>query len=150
MELKNKFEKINKNLIAFILFGVFWTSLLVITGTLTSGYHFTDDHEIISINKNVQDNGIANATKSIIKNDLNIRFRPFYYFNRAVLIKLFSTNFLLWSIYNGVLAILTSYFLFLFIYRQGYKFVHAFLFPFLTLVGAQSAIWWRLGPAETI
>jgi len=150
MELKNKFKKINKNLIAFISFGIFWTSLLVFTGTLTSGYHFVDDPQILAFNKSLHDNGLVNTITLIIKNDLNQRFRPLYFFHRIVLVKLLSTNYLLWSIYNGVLAILTSYFLFLFVYRQGYKFVHAFIFPFLTLVGAQSAIWWRLGPAETI
>ena len=140
----------NKNAIALILFAIFWTSLVIYTGTLTSGYHFTDDHEIISINKNIDDNGIVNATKSILKKDLDIRFRPFYYLHRITFVKFFDTNFLLWSIYNIVLAIFTSYFLFLFIYRQGYKFIHALIFPFFTLIGAQSAIWWRLGPNETI
>lgn len=140
----------NKNLIAFILFLLFWLSLAIFTGTLSSGYHFTDDHEIIVINKNIQDNGIANATLSIVKNDLDIRFRPFYYLHRITLVELFGTNFMFWSIHNIFLAILTSYFLFLFIYRQGYKFIHALLFPFLTLIGAQSAIWWRLGPNETV
>ncbi len=140
----------NKNIYAIILFMVFWSSFMVYTGTLTSGYHFTDDHEIIKIDKNVNDNGFVNATVFIVKNDLNIRFRPFYYLHRITLAELFGTNFLYWSVYNVVLAIFTSYFLFLFIYRQGYKFIHALIFPFLTLIGAQSAIWWRLGPNETI
>lgn len=150
MGLKSHFKKMNKNLIAFILFVLFWASFFTITGTVTSGYHFRDDHEIISINKNVQELGLIDASKTIIKKDLDIRFRPFYYFNRAVLTKLFGTNFLLWSLYNAVLAIFSAYFLFLFIYRQSYKFIHALLFPFLVLIGAQSAIWWRLGPAETV
>lgn len=140
----------NKNLFALILFIVFWSSFMIFTGTLTSGYHFTDDHEIITINKNVNDNGLINATISILKKDLDIRFRPFYYIHRIALVKLLGTNFLLWSIYNICLAVFTSYFLFLFIYNQGYKYVHALIFPFLTLIGAQSAIWWRLGPNETI
>lgn len=140
----------NKNLLALVLFIVFWSTFMVYTGTLTSGYHFTDDHEIIAIDKNVHDNGLVNATVSIVKNDLNIRFRPFYYLHRITLVQLFGTNFLFWSIYNVFLAVITSCFLFLFIYRQGYKLIHALLFPFLTLIGTQSAIWWRLGPNETV
>jgi hypothetical protein len=150
MELKSKLLKTNKNLIAFILFVVFWFSLVLISGTLTSGYHFTDDHGIISINKTINDSGVLNTCESVIKTDLNIRLRPFYYFHRVIEIKLLGTNFLFWSIYNVILAVLTSFFLYLFIERQGYKFLHAILFPFLTLIGAQSSIWWRLGPAETI
>ena len=72
MELKNKIKKIDKNIIALVLFISFWFSLLFLTGALTSGYHFTDDHEIITINKNVHDNGLVNAAKSIIKDDLKI------------------------------------------------------------------------------
>lgn len=140
----------NKNIFALILFIVFWSSFMIFTGTLTSGYHFTDDHEIITINKNVNDNGLINATISILKKDLDIRFRPFYYIHRIAIVKLLGTNFLLWSIYNICLAAFTSYFLFLFIYNQGYNYVHALIFPFLTLIGAQSAIWWRLGPNETV
>ena len=145
-----EFFKINKNLVAFLLFVLFWASLLTFSGTLTSGYHFTDDHEIITINKNIKENGLFNASKSILKEDLGIRFRPVYYLHRIALVKLLGTNFLLWSVYNAILAIFTSFFLFLFLYLQGYKFVNALLLPFLTLIGAQSAIWWKLGPCETI
>lgn len=147
---KIQFLKMNKNLTALILFFVFWSSFVILTGTLTSGFHFTDDHEIITINKNIHDNGLFNATKSTIRDDLTMRFRPFYFLHKIIIVKLFGTNFLLWSIYNAILAIFTSFFLFLFIYRQGYKFIHALIFPFITLIGAQSAIWWRLGPNETI
>lgn len=140
----------NKHIIAIVLFIIFWASLVIYTGTLTSGYHFTDDHEIISINNKIDEQGIVNATKSILIKDLEIRFRPFYYIHRIVLARSFGVNFLIWSIYNVFSAIFTSYFLFLFIYTQGYKFIHALIFPFLTLIGAQSAIWWRLGPNETI
>jgi len=140
----------NKNIIAFIFFTLFWASFVFISGTLTSGYHFTDDHEVISFNKNIQNNGLLDASKSIIKEDLKERFRPFYYLHRIIIIKLFGTNILIPSICNVFLAIFTSFFLFLFVFRQGYKFFHSLLFPLLTLVGEQSAVFWRLGPAETI
>lgn len=140
----------NKHIIVLILFSIFWISLVFFTGTISSGYHFTDDHEIISINESINNNGIINTIEFYLKKDLSIRFRPFYYLHRIALVKVFQTNFLLWSIYNVVLAIVTSYFLFLFMYKQGYRLIHAFIFPFLTLVGAQSVIWWRLGPNETI
>lgn len=140
----------NKHIIVLILFSIFWISLVFFNGTISSGYHFTDDHEIISINESINNNGIINTIEFYLKKDLSIRFRPFYYLHRIALVKVFQTNFLLWSIYNVVLAIVTSYFLFLFMYKQGYRLIHAFIFPFLTLVGAQSVIWWRLGPNETI
>jgi hypothetical protein len=142
--------KMNKNIAAFILFSLFWASLLIFTGTLTSGYHFQDDHETITIGKRIDDNGLIAASKSILKEDLATRFRPFYYVHRIALVELFGINFGYWSLYNAILAILTSFLLYLFLIKQGYNFINAVLFPFLTLIGAQSAVWWRLGPNESI
>jgi hypothetical protein len=150
MDLKAGFLIKNKSLIAFILITLFWSSFLFFTGTITSGFHFTDDHEIITIQKKIYDTDLISALKSVLREDMAMRFRPFYYIYRIVLIELFGTNILAWSILNFILAILTSYLLFLFVFRQGYSFINALLFPLLTLVGSQTAIWWRLGPAETI
>jgi hypothetical protein len=140
----------NRDLSAFGLFSVFWLSFLILSGTINSGFHFQDDHEIITISKRIDDNGLFAASVSILKEDMVTRFRPFYYLHRIAIVELLGTDFMYWSFYNALLAILTSFFLYLFLIRQGYKFINAILFPFLTLIGEQSAIWWRLGPAETI
>lgn len=150
MDLRARYQEMNKNLLALIILIVFWSSLVIFSGTLTSGFHFQDDHEIITINKSIDEKGFLVTLKSVIKEDLKIRFRSFYYLHRTTLVCLFGTNYLLWSLHNFLLAILTSFFLFLFKYKQGYRFINALLFPLLVLVGAQSTIWWRLGPAETI
>jgi hypothetical protein len=150
MELRSNFFQKRKNLIALLLFATFWFALVLITGTLKSGFHFTDDHQLITINKKIADNGFITTCQSVIKEDLNIRFRIFYYFHRVIESKLFGIHFLSWSIYHTLLAIFTSFFLYLFLERQGYSFSNALLFPFLTLIGNQSTIWWKLGPAETI
>lgn len=149
MGLKEIITGRNRDLIALLLFTAFWLSLLTISGTINSGFHFQDDHEIITISKRIDDNGLFAASLSILKEDMVTRFRPFYYIHRIALVELLGTNFMYWSVYTALLAILTSFLLYLFLIRQGYKFINAFLFPFLTLIGAQSAIWWRLGPAET-
>ena len=91
--------KANKNLIAFIIFFTFWFSFLCFTGTLTSGFHFTDDHQLISIKESINDNGFINAAKSFINKDLDIRFRPFYSMHRVFLVKIFGSHFFLLSIY---------------------------------------------------
>ncbi len=140
----------NKNLIAFSLYLIFWISFLSITGTLTSGYHLSDDHEAITFRAYMDENGFVKTYEKAMREDLALRFRPFYYLHRITLIAVFGTNFFLWSIHHAVLAILTSFFLFLFIYKQGYRFSSSLIFPLIILIGAQSAIWWRLGPNETI
>lgn len=136
--------------IAFLVFFVFWVGFLFFSGTLFSGYHFTDDHEILSIYQRIQETDILNTIEYTIVNDLKIRFRPLYYVHRTLLASLFKTNFLWYSIHNMILAVLSSYFLFLFIYRQNYSLFLSILFVFIVLLGSQSEIWWRLGPSETI
>lgn len=150
MGLKDKFKTMNKNLIALLLFFVFWFSFLAITGTLNSGYHFRDDHEIVKINKIIEENGFVNTLKTYIKSDFKIRLRSFYWFYRVVLVQILGKNFFLWSLHHAILASLTSYLLFLFIRIQGHTYLNSLLFPFLILIGSQTAIWWRLGPAETV
>jgi hypothetical protein len=150
MERRINFFQNRKNLIAFILFAAFWFSVVLICGTLKSGFHFTDDHQIITFSKSIDDSGFFNTCRSAIREDLNIRFRIFYYFHRVIETSLFGANFFRWSVYHAILAIFTSFCLYLFLERQGYAFSNALLFPFLTLIGNQSTIWWKLGPAETI
>lgn len=145
-----KLLKKNRSLTALLFFSFFWIVFLSSSGTLTSGYHFTDDHEILTIDENMNNIGFFETSKALILDDLDVRFRPFYYVNRIVEAKLFKTNILAWSLYSAALAILTFHCLFLFLYRQGFKFGNAILFPFLCLIGSQSTIWWRLGPAESI
>ncbi len=151
MELRsNHFVEKKKNLFAFVLFVLFWFAVVLFSGTLTSGYHFTDDHGIISIDKSISETGFLNTCKSVVVEDFSIRLRSVYYLHRVVETKLFGTHFMLWSAYTCFLAVLTSFFLYLFLQRQGYSFLNALLFSLLTLIGNQSAIWWRTAPAETI
>ena len=149
-ELREKNSLIPEKYIALALFAIFWFCFLYFNGTFTSGFHFMDDHEIPFINKGIHDNGLFNTIFSVLQHDFTIRFRPLYYIHRVMETKIFGTNLVEWSIYNCLLAVLTSYFLFMFLYIQGFKFFHSILFAFITLVGEPCSIWWRLGPNETI
>lgn len=140
----------NRNLIVFILYSLFWFAFLGYTGTLNSGYHFIDDHHVIAINESIGEKGFINTAETYLNEDLKVRFRPLYRLYMVALSHLYGMNFFAWSVHSCILAILSSYFLFLFIRRQGHTYLSAFLFPLLTLIGAQMSIWWRFGPAETI
>lgn len=128
----------------FLVFG-----FLVFTGTLCSGFHFTDDHGIVRINDFLKHGDFCQIAKGAILNDLNLRFRPFYYFHRVLQTRLFGINFTLWHIYNGFLAAFCAFFLYLFGRNANFSFAQSLFFSFLTLLGPQAAIWWRLGPSET-
>lgn len=149
-------QKINFNSLitgdsaALLIFIIFWLSLLGFTKTPFSGIHFQDDHQIITINKELSSNKISDVIFSHLKQDFKIRFRPFYYIHRIFITKVLGDNIKYWSIYTGLLAILTSYFLYKFLSLLRFSFTESILFSFLTLLGPQTCIWWRLGPAETI
>lgn len=137
---------------AFLFFAIFWLAFLGFSGTLTSGYHLTDDHEIVRINSDLKTQSTLAVAKKWMKNDQvsTHRFRPLYFIHRVIEAKIFSTNFTTWSVYTACLAIFTSFFLFCFLQLLGFPLIESILFPFLVLVGPQASIWWRLGPNETL
>jgi len=125
-------------------------SFLFFTGTLNSGYHFIDDHEMILIDSSLNKNTYVETYTEFMKNDLNIRFRPFYFLHRIFEVKVFNINFCSLSFYIGILAFLSFSFIYLGARKLRHSFFDSFLFVLLSFTGAQMAIWWRLGPAETI
>jgi hypothetical protein len=79
-----------------------------------------------------------------------MRFRPFYFLSRVFEAKIFSNNFALWSIGNAVLACATFSFFYLGMRKLNYSITESLIFIMFAFVGLQMAIWWRLGPNETI
>ena len=140
-------------LTVFLFILIFWFLIFITSGSLFSGYHFTDDHEIAHINYNftVEKLGIFEVSSQWIHNDLLTgRFRPFYYIHRILQTRLLGINFAWWSLYTGMLGVFTTFFLFMFGRSINFSIREALLFSFLITLGAQSAVWWQLGPAETI
>jgi hypothetical protein len=136
----------------FVLFFLFWFGILTLCGTLFSGYHFMDDHGIFRESKEVANSNILKEARIFKRNLLypKMRFRPFYWAHRRLMLAVMGTNFTAMSIYVGFLAVFTSFFLFLFMKKTGFSLVESVLFVGLTLLGEQAAIWWRLGNNETL
>jgi hypothetical protein len=136
----------------FLLFLLFWFGILVLCGTLFSGYHFMDDHGIFRESKEVANSNILKEARIFKKNLLypKMRFRPFYWVHRRLMLAAMGTDFTALSIYIGFLAVFTSFFLFLFMKKTGFSVGESVLFVGLTLLGEQAAIWWRLGNNETL
>jgi len=135
---------------AIILITVLVILFFTITGTVTSGYHFTDDHEIVRITDDLSKESILTVAAKWIKRDLSIRFRPMYFFHRILETKVFGINFTAWSVYTMFL-LLTSLLCFYYGMRKlKYSFFESLCFLIIVFIGPQSAIWWRLGPNETI
>lgn len=130
-----------------------WFFVFITSGSLFSGYHFTDDHEIVHINHNfnAQKLNIIEVFSQWINTDYSTgRFRPFYYIHRILVTKFLGINFGLWSVYTGLLAGFTTFLLFVFGRLLQFSIGDSLIFSFLATLGTQSAVWWQLGPAETI
>lgn len=140
-----------RDAVAFGLFLLGWLVILAGSGAIVSGYHLTDDHEIIRIHTDLASGGgFFPVAQKWIVSDFEIRFRPFYYFYRVLETQVFGTNILAWSIHNLVLAILTSGIFFSVFRRLKFPFWGSMFAVSLIFLGEQACIWWRLGPNETI
>ena len=143
-------DKTSTSIAVLALFAAFWFALLAGSGALFSGYQLEDDHEILRMNRDLSSShSLVSVAHSWISRDLGIRFRPIYYLHRVLETAVFGTNFLYWSLWNCLLAALTSFFLYRFSRLLGWPFHASIVFSLLALTGPQAAIWWRRGPAET-
>jgi len=141
-----------QSLLVLIIFGIITTYILVHSEAIYSGYHLTDDHEMLRIAGDLRtsNHNIIETTVTWIKRDLSIRFRPFYFIHRILEIAIFGTNFTILSAYTALLSILSSFLFFIFGRKIGLNFVESVFFSCFILIGPQFCIWWRLGPNETI
>ena len=126
--------------------------LLICTGTLTSGYHLADDHQILLNSKRFQE-GIY-TWKTFFYEGLfsyfeeGIRFRPLYSTLRLLRSYLLGTNYTVWSVLVGM-EIVGCVILAYYIARNlGANILSSALAAVFIVTGEQGEIWWRLGPQE--
>ena len=124
--------------------------LYAVTKTQTSGYHLTDDHEIIRLVNELSINSTFSVAKKWINEDFGIRFRPLYYFHRVIEAKVFGNNFMAWSLYTSSLLIFSVLSFFLGMRKLAFSHAASLIFVLLIFIGPQMEIWWRLGPNETL
>ncbi len=127
-----------------------WVAVLAHAGSLASGYQFTDDHEIVSIAHDLRADGYLPTLSRWVGRDLQVRLRPFYYVGRVTATAVLGTHLALWSLSLALLAGVTSAMLGLFARRAGFHTGESILFVLVALVGPQAAVWWRLGPQESL
>lgn len=120
-------------------------------GTLTSGYHLVDDHEFVEwiYQMRYQGMGLGELIMQKLKQDLTWRYEPAYYFTRILSVRLFGMDLTGYSLVKAVEITVSCIFLYYCGKRMGASRVYSFLFAALSLVGYQSAAWWKLGPQES-
>lgn len=144
------FQELSQKLLAFFTFLLLWFGLFYFSNILDSGFHLTDDHEIVLFNDLLKKQSIFSVISDQVKTDLATRFRPAYYTHRVLITSLIGVNSKLWAIYFCGIAVLSSFLLFRALSHLGFSVITAFLFPLFAFLGEQTAVWWRLGTAETL
>jgi hypothetical protein len=142
----------HETIVALLVFAALWSAFLFSAGTVTSGYHLIDDHMVLLISRELsRDNAFQVAANSVTHELYDVgRFRPVYCVQRVFSIQILGANFVSLSLLSLTMAVLTSWFLYLFARQLRFGRVGAFLFVLLIFMGEQAAIWWRLGNAEPI
>lgn len=133
----------------FLFSVIYIFGTLILTGTLFSGYHLVDDHEIVRRGYYFSKNNLTPAEKIMGGFPwISLRFRPLYDFLRRVRTVVLGDNFFSWYLLVGmeiVLSMAAAYYI-----ARLFKCskIIAVLFAMLIITGEQAAIWWRLGPQE--
>ena len=143
---------IKKIIASTIFFALFWLAVLGLSGSLFSGFHFTDDHQIIGFSRSIESAGFIDQAIDYISGDISLkgRFLPLYDLHRLIEVKLFGTDFFMWAVYGWLLATIASSCFAAYLLMTGFSLAEALLFPLLLFLGFQAGVWWRFGTAETI
>lgn len=145
-DINSKTELLTVILLSFILvFGV-----VLGIGTLTCGYHLVDDHQILqwAYEMNDQKESVWEIIKRELRIDFSIRYRPAFIIIHILKVKLLGINLAYHSMIKAVETFMSCIFLYYCGKHMGVKRVYAFLFAAVSLVGYQSATWWKLGTHE--
>ena len=137
-------------LAVFALGFVLMFGILIKSGTLKSGYHFTDDHELIRIEYTLEhsDQSVPSLMNAMINNDFHSRFRPFYWVERVGCIAIFGSDLYPWNIYTGIKGILAFALLVLTARKLKFGRIISLLFASIIMFGPQFTPWYRSANQE--
>lgn len=149
--MSERMNKIGKReTIIVLLFSIgFVFGTLLLTGTIVSGYHLVDDHEIIRRVWSYDHTDSTFYAKFFAGFPwAGNRFRPLYTMVRSIRCFFLRDNFVLWSVIVGLEISFSIFYSYLVARLFQCRPFMSILFGLLIVVGEQSAVWWRLGPQE--
>ena len=146
-----KFMKKNEYLLVSLFFALMVFSLLLSTGTITSGWHMVDDHEFLEyqIELSRSEGTVFTCIPKALEEDIGSRFRPLYYIFRVILTTFFGSNLVVWSIFKAIEIVISFIFLYLCARTLKCTVFYSIIFTMVVMVGPQSVVWWKLGPQES-
>lgn len=146
----NEMGKIQEFICVCLLSGGLVFGILLLMGTMTCGWHLTDDHEFLRIIycSKVEGRSFWDLLSEYTSVDLSFRFRPIYMPARVLSCYLFGDNLFLYYFMKALETFVSCVLL----YYIGQQFANnkvvSFLFAAISLVGYQSVAWWKLGTHE--
>jgi len=148
------FKYINKrqNLFVFIFFSLIIFGILTISGSLNRGPLIVDENQIFRLEFELAEKGFW----PVLTDELSIRFSsyrrlcPLYLVQKVTEVKFFGDNLLYYTLFSGLIASLTTYFLFRFARIIGFSLIESVFFSLIVMVGSQSIIWSKLLHGEGI
>lgn len=146
----NGMSKIQEFIWVCLLSGGLVFGILLLMGTMTCGWHLTDDHEFLRIiyYSRVEGRSFWDILIEFTSRDLSFRFRPIYMPARVLSCYMFGDNLFLYYLMKALETFVSCVLL----YYVGQQFANnkiaSFLFAAISLVGYQSVAWWKLGTHE--
>lgn len=153
-KLNEKIESISKmqELVLVVLLSVLMVfGIIVGIETVTSGYHLVDDHEFLEWIYQMQNQGksVWELIAKQLRQDFTWRYEPAYYATRILSVRLFGVSLTGYALVKAIEITISCIFLYYCGRLMGAAKIYSFLFAALSLVGYQSAVWWKLGPQES-
>ena len=135
--------------IAFIIIAITGLAFVTLSGSVFSGYHFMDCSDYIKWEKDLSEMSWVKCLVKHIDSESGLRFRPAWHLNILSKTLLWGDNMLLngfWQIFLNSIAAFLIYLL-----GRGIKWTHyeSLLLAGISLIGAQSAIFYQTLAIET-
>lgn len=149
---KNKYiKKLNQEqVLLLIVVLLIFPVILFTTGTITSGWHFTDDHETVMLVEQRIESGVSfwQAFRRAYLIDINLRWRPVYWFFRVLGAYVFGANYVMHNLFLCVVGMITYLLLYGMSHNFGCDPAYAHLFAGIAVLGRQYEIWFRIANQE--
>ena len=150
----NKLDKMDKEreaALVWVLSAALVFGAVMVTGTLTSGFHLVDDWEFAKYVDwmTLENYSLWDCLREAVGFDITIRFRPLYYINRVLMAYVFGINLTAMSVVKAAEIVAALVALYYCARQMKCNMVYAALFSLTVMVGYQSPVWWKLGPQES-
>jgi hypothetical protein len=136
------------NITVFLFFVLLWFGFSYSTKAIFSGFHVTDDHMILTLQREIAQKGFWAAAHSYIASELVQRFKPLIPLIYLLKIKFWGFHYIIWSVYNLMLAVITSFVCFLTAKKLKFNIFESVVFCLITFLSYQSLVWCHLAYDE--